>query len=117
LARLRLWQENARADDRVADVGSGSPGDGEEAVAGASEANLVTVFGVWKELPERASTEGDEHRYLPAIDERERRLAAVVLEHEFGRGGGAAPRRVDGAAASDVLGRQPDEDVVDDLLG
>jgi hypothetical protein len=112
---LRLWQESLLADDRVAEVRSGSPRDGEEAVTRASEANLVTVLGAWEEGPERASTECDDHP--PAIDDGERRLAAVVPEHELGRGGGAAPRRADSAAAADVLGRKTDEYVVDDLLG
>jgi hypothetical protein len=44
---------------------------------------------------------------LNVDDDGERRLACVVVEHEFAGGGGAAPRPADGAAAEDILGRQP----------
>ena len=118
---MRLWQESVLADDWVADVELASPGDGEEAVAGASEVDLVTVFGAREERPEVLVTGGasstDDEEHPPAtIDDGEGRLAAVVSEHEVGRGGGAAPRRADRAAGADVPGWQADEYVVDDLL-
>ena len=51
------------------------------------------------------------------IDDGERLLRAMVFEHKFRRGGDTAPQCADGTAAADVLGRQPDEYPVDDVLG
>lgn len=98
---LRLRKENARPDDRVADVELVSPRDDEEAITRASEAMLGAVFGAREERPEllmmRALSIGfrgnnDEAGGPPvAVDDGERRLAAAVLEHERGRGCDAAP--------------------------
>ena len=48
------------------------------------------------------------------FDDRERGLTAVVVEHELVGEGGTAPQLAAGAAAKDVLGGQPDEDLFDD---
>lgn len=81
--------------------------------------------GTWAEWPElliggtgagRAEEDETGRPALP-IDDGERRLAAMVFKHEFRRGGGTAPGLADGTAAADVLGRQLDEYLVNELLG
>jgi hypothetical protein len=52
-----------------------------------------------------AITKDDETGRLPiAINDRERRLAEVVIKHELGRGGGSAPQYANGTTSADVLG-------------
>jgi hypothetical protein len=51
---------------------------------------------------------------LNVDDDGERGLACMVVEHEFAGGGGVVPRPADGAAAEDILGRQPQEDLFDE---
>ena len=98
---------------RVADVVSGSLVDDDEAIIGSTKRVLETVIaGADTDIMEDDET----GRHPPPVDDGERRLAAAVFEHESGSGGGTAPQRADGTTASDVFGRQPDEDVVDDLL-
>lgn len=112
------------ADGWVADVDSGFLGDDEQAIACGAEA-ILTMFHAPYEGPELLTvfsgtslTEDDETCGLPVVDDGERRLALVVFEHEFRRGGGTAPRLADRAAPADVLCRQQDQYLVhDDLLG
>ena len=92
------------------------------AVTCAFDTILRTVFGTREERPELLMgarlADDDEAGGPPApIDNGVRRLAAAVLKKERRRGCHAAPWHADGAAAADVLGRQPYEYVVNNLLG
>jgi hypothetical protein len=123
LPSLRPWKESLLAGDRVADVESGSIASDEEAITASAEDIAGSVLGAREEGPELStgwagtgvSQDDKTGRPALAVDDGEQRLAAVVLEQEFGRGGGTAPRGADGTAAADILGRQAGEYHVDDL--
>ena len=83
-------------DNRIADVELVEPGDEEEATAGAMKRNLGVVFDAPGERPEllfgAGGVEEDETSgQPPAVNNGERGLELVVVEHEFGRGCGSAP--------------------------
>ena len=115
------------AKDWIADVEltSQSPGDDDETITGALKKNHITVFETWYKRPEllvggsRTGTADDDKAGWPPVpvDDGERWLAAMMFGHKFKRGGDTAPQCADGSAAADVLGRQPDEYPVDDVLG
>ncbi|KAM0844475.1 hypothetical protein ACQ4PT_057035 [Festuca glaucescens] len=113
------------AGDGVADVESRYVVDDEKAITTGVKVSLGMVFEAREERPElliggssTRVTDDDKTGWPPVpVDDGERWLAAVVFEHEFKRGGDTAPRRADNSTSADVLGRQLDEYLVDDLLG
>lgn len=129
-------QASKLAGGRVAHVVEtcGAARNDEEAVEGGVELEVLCArIGApdhGRELViRRVTAEGDETGVVGGfnigftaeqnvVDDGEQGLAAVVLEHEVVGGGGAAPRPADGAAAEDILGRQPQEYLFDhDSLG
>lgn len=129
--KLGLWQGCTLADGWVADVKFGFMADDEDAIAdGFDMEGTIVVFVVPEDgaklltpggsgtVPAEDDVAAFLSSYVGEVEDGERGLAEVVVKHEFVGGGGAAPGPADGAAAEDVLGRQPDEYLFgDDLLG
>lgn len=84
---LGLRQESTRVDNQVADVELASLRDNKKSITAAFKTSLRMVFAAGEErsklLIGTGVTDDDEPGGLPlAIDNRERRMATVVLEHE-----------------------------------
>jgi hypothetical protein len=119
-----MWQRSTPAGGRVADVEISLLRQDEEAVTSAVVYNVdYGSRGVPDEGPylfitadigSSGTGDWEAAEALPVFDDGEGGLAAVVVEDELVGRSAAAPRPADGAAAEYVLGRQPEEDLVDD---